>query len=53
MKVGGSAQLLLDGEVVTVVKLGALVAELIVLIIPALKLVVTLSACVDVIGSIV
>ncbi|KAF8347359.1 hypothetical protein F5887DRAFT_1172372 [Amanita rubescens] len=46
VKVGGSDQLLLDGKVVTVVELGALIAKLIVLVIPCLKIVVTLSCLV-------
>lgn len=43
VKAGGSDVLLLDGEVVTVVRLGALIAELITLVVGALKLVLGLS----------
>jgi len=55
VKVGGSDQLLLDGKVVTVVELGALIAKLIVLVIPCLKIVVTLSlsGCADLVAAIV
>jgi len=53
VKVGGDAQLYLNGEVVTLVKLGALIAELIVVVVPCLKIVLAFSACVSIVAEIV